>query len=43
MNLSMKQTHGHREQIGGCQGEWVGEERTGRLWLADLSYYTWNG
>ena len=26
MNLSMKQTHRHREQTCGCQGWWVVEE-----------------
>ena len=28
MNLSMKQNHGHREQMGGCQGggAWGGME-----------------
>ena len=42
MNLSMKQkqTHRHKEQTGGCQGEvWVGEGWIGSLGLADTNYY----
>ena len=40
MNLFMKQkqTHGHREQTFGCQGE----EKWGEGWtggLADVNYY----
>ena len=43
INLStkQKQTHGHREQTGGCQGG--GEGWSGKLGLADVSYYIWNG
>ena len=43
MNLPMqqKQTHRHREQICGCQGEGtMGEQWVGRLGLADANYYT---
>ena len=43
MNPSMKQkqTHRHREQICGCQGEGtMGEQWVGRLGLADANYYT---
>ena len=44
MNLSMKQTHKHREQTGGCQrGKGLGEGRTGSLGLADANYYIYNG
>ena len=42
MNLSMKQkqTHRHREQTCGCQGEeGVGEGWTGSLGLVDANYY----
>ena len=41
MNLSMKQTHGHREPLP--KGEEVGGGWSERLGLADVSYYTWNG
>ena len=38
MNLSMKQTHRHREQTCGCQGGGgVGKGRTGSLGLADAN------
>ena len=42
MNLSMekKQTHGHAEQICGCQG---GEGGSGSLGLADANYCIWSG
>ena len=46
MNIStkQKQTHRHREQTWGCQGEdGVGEERIGSLGLADSSYYIEDG
>ena len=42
MNLSSKQeqSHGHREQICGCQGGgWKGDRWTGGLGLVDASYY----
>ena len=42
MNLStkQKQTHRHREQTCGCQGEeGVGKGWTGCLALADANYY----
>ena len=40
MNLSMKQTHRHREHTGGCQGGGgVGEGWIGSLWLADANSY----
>lgn len=39
VNLAMKQNHGHREQMGGCQGGGLGEEWSERLGLADVSYY----
>jgi len=39
MNLSMKQTHGHKEQPCGCQGA-VGEGWIGCLGLVDANYYT---
>ena len=40
MNLSMKQTHRHREQNCDCQGEGgVGEGWTGSLGLVDANYY----
>ena len=38
MNLSTKQTHGHREQTGGCQGG-GGEGWSGNLGLADANYH----
>ena len=39
MNLPMKQSHEHREQIGGFQGggSWK-RDMSGRLGLADLSF-----
>ena len=46
MNVSMKQkqTHRHREQTCGYQGEeGVGEGRIGSLGLADANYYIKNG
>ena len=43
MNLSTKQTHGHREQTCGCQGERGGEGRIGSVGLADANYYIENG
>ena len=46
MNLSMKQkeTHRHREQTCGCQGDGeMGEERTGSLQLADANYCIQDG
>ena len=40
MNLSMKQTHRHREQTCVCQvGGWVEEGWVGTLELADVNYY----
>ena len=42
MNLStkQKQTHEHREQTCGCQGEReLGEGSSGRLGLADANHY----
>ena len=42
MNLSIKQkeNHRHREQTDGCQGgEEVGEGWSGRVGLADVSFY----
>ena len=41
MKLSMKQTqtHRHREQICGGQGEMGREGRNGSLGLADANYY----
>ena len=40
MDLSMKQTHRHREQTCSCQeGGEVGEEWIGSLGLADTHYY----
>ena len=42
LNLFMKQkqTHRHREQTYGCQeGRGVGEGWSGKLGLADVSYY----
>ena len=40
MNLIVKWTHRHREQICGCQeGRRVGEEWTGTLGLADENHY----
>ena len=44
MNLSTKhkQTHGQRERTCDCRGGGGFEERwSGRLGLADVSYYTW--
>ena len=38
MNLSMKQTHRHREQTCGCQG-WQGNGWIGSFGLADANYY----
>ena len=38
MNISMKQTHRHREQTCGCRGG-MGEGSTGSLGLADANYY----
>ena len=32
-----------REQTCGCQGKGLGEGWSGRLGLADVSYYAWNG
>ena len=46
MNFSMKQkqTHRHREQTCGCQGEEEVEEGgIGSLGLADANYYIENG
>ena len=46
MNLSMKQkqSHGHREQTGGCQGGGeVGEGWSGSLGFADANYYIQKG
>ena len=45
MNLftKQKQIHRHREQTCSCQGGGgVGEGWSGRLELADVSYYIWN-
>ena len=40
MNLSMKQTHIHREQTCSCQaGEELGEGWIGSLVLGDKNYY----
>ena len=42
--MKQKQTHRHREQTCGCQGEGeVGEGRIGRLGSADANYYIQNG
>ena len=38
----MKQTHGHREQTRGYQGEW-GEGWIGSLGLADADCYIYDG
>ena len=35
-----KQTHRHREQTCGCQGQGWG---TGRLGLEDVNHYVWTG
>ena len=44
MNISMIQTHKHREQTCGCQGrERIGEERIGSSRLADANYYIQDG
>ena len=45
MNLSMvqKQTHRHRKQTYGCQGEGVGGGLDWELGLADADCYIWNG
>ena len=48
MNLSVKQKQnkGHREQTSGCQGvrgKGLGEGRSGKLGLADVSFYIQNG
>ena len=46
MNLSMKQkqSHGNREQTGGCQGGGeVGEGWSGSLGFADANYYIQKG
>ena len=44
MNLSMKQSHKHREQTGGCQGkEGCWRDRVGILGLADENFYIENG
>ena len=46
MNLftKQKQIHRHREQTCSCQGGGgVGEGWSGRLELADVSYYIWKG
>ena len=43
MNLSMKQkqNHGHRKQMGGCQGRGLGGRGlSGQLGLAGISFYT---
>ena len=40
MNISVKQTHRHREQTCGCQGgEGVREGRISSLGLSDANYY----
>ena len=40
MDLSMKQTHRHREQAYGCLGgRGTGEGWIGSLGLADANYY----
>ena len=38
MNVSMKQTHKHREQTCVCQEGLVREGRVGNLGLADANY-----
>ena len=40
-NLSMKQkqTHGHREKTGGCQGGGGWEGMDWRMGLADVTFY----
>ena len=43
MNLSMKQTHGHREHLWLPRGKRKGEGWSERLGLADVRYYAWNG
>ena len=46
MNLSMKQkqNHGPREETGDCwEGKGLREEWSGRLGLADISFYVQNG
>ena len=45
MNLSMTQTHRHREQTCGCQGEVAsgGEGWIGSFGLADANYYIYIG
>ena len=44
LSMKQKQTQGHREHICGSQGGWGwGERWNGRLRLADVSYYIWNG
>ena len=39
ITIKQKQTHKHREQICGCQGEEVGNGSIGSLGLANVSYY----
>ena len=44
LTTKQKQTHRHKEQTCGGQGEGrVGEGWSGRLGLADVSYYIQNG
>ena len=44
MNLTLekKQTHGHRKQAYGCQGEEEGVGWTGSLGLVDANYCIWS-